>query len=60
MGPLMNEAWMAFDKAVGFDEKARDTTKTDGIRRMSVKATDKHLDRAVELEAEALAAGEKH
>ena len=60
MGALMDKAWELFAKAESFDEKTRDTTKTEQLRRMAAKAADKYLDQACAAEETALAAGEKH
>lgn len=56
----IRDAEAAFDKAMGFDAKASDSTKSEGVQRMARKAVDKHLGQAVELEAAAVAAGERH
>lgn len=53
------DAWKVFDEAVKMDEKAHDKSKAENLRKMATRACDKKLDRAVELEAEALAAGER-
>lgn len=57
---LLDQAWEVFDKAANFDAKARDETNTENMRRIALKAADKKLDEACELEAAALAAGERH
>lgn len=54
---LITEAWAAYDKAARFDEKRSrlvDEGK-DALATAAKLAVDKHLDRAVELEAAAFA-----
>jgi hypothetical protein len=53
-------AWEQFDKAVRFEEKAKDPSKAENMKRIALRAADKALDEAVKLEAAALAAGERH
>lgn len=53
-------AWELFEKAVDFEEKALDETKTEGLRKTALRATEKRLDEAVAEEAASLAAGERH
>lgn len=49
-----------FEKALSFDLKARDATKSESLRRMATKAVDKYLAEAVAHEEAGVAAGERY